>query len=246
MASILLNGNFKKTDIIEIARYDRNKASKYRNKTYEHFRNNKLDNNTIFIVNDKNHLRNLKFLFKESNNGFFFRNNLWILIPNHKNKMSKNDWNEFNKIDFVEIFPEKEKKLHIHDENSIIGLGWSHNLGSSGVWTEGNEANIIFKFKNYELRDYTLRFKIKSVMTNNTDKLNMQIKIDGEVVKKLIFDRFTNQDNQFIDITVKKENLKNEIHKVDFIIKNPISPVSLLESPDGRSLGILVESIKII
>ena len=82
-------------------------------------------------------------------------------------------------------------------------------------------------------------------MTNNTDKLNMQIKIDGEVVKKLIFDRFTNQDNKFIDITIKKENLKNELHKVDFIIKNPISPVSLLESPDGRDLGILVESIKI-
>jgi len=51
--------------------------------------------------------------------------------------------------------------------------------------------------------------------------------------------------SQIINITVKKENLKNEIHKVDFIIKNPISPVSLLESPDGRSLGVLVESIKI-
>ena len=49
-----------------------------------------------------------------------------------------------------------------------------------------------------------------------------------------------------IFMNVKKENLKNEIHKVDFIIKNPVSPVSLLESPDGRSLGILVESIKII
>ena len=245
MAGIFLKGNFKKTDIFALGRINRKKASVYRNKTYEHFRNNKLDNNTIFIVNDKNHLRNLKFLFKESNNGFFFRNNLWILIPNNKNKMSKNDWNEFDKIDFVEIFPENEKKLHIHDKNSVIGLGWSHNLGSSGVWTEGNEANIIFKFKNYELKDYTLKFKIKSVMANNVDKLNMQIKFDGKLAKRLTFDRFTNQDNQFIDITVKKENLKNEIHKVDFIIKNPISPVSLLESPDGRSLGVLVESIKI-
>ena len=42
------------------------------------------------------------------------------------------------------------------------------------------------------------------------------------------------------------EDLKSEFHKIDFIIKNPVSPVSLLESPDGRSLGILVESIKII
>jgi len=84
-------------------------------------------------------------------------------------------------------YEEKEKKLNIHDENSVIGLGWTHNLNNPGVWTEGNEANIIFKFKNYELKDYILRFKIKSVMTNNTDKLDMQIKFDGELVKKLIF-----------------------------------------------------------
>ena len=136
--------------------------------------------------------------------------------------------------------------MNIRDEDGIIGLGWTHNINNPGVWTEGNEANIIFKFKNYELRDYTLRFKIKSVMTNNIDKLNMQIIINCELAKKLRFDRFTNQDNQFIDITIKKEDLGNELHKVDFKIENPLSPVSLLENPDGRELGILVESIKIM
>ena len=53
--------------------------------------NKKLEKNTVFIIDNKNHLRNLKLLFKESNAGFFFRDNLWILIPNYKNKMSKND-----------------------------------------------------------------------------------------------------------------------------------------------------------
>ena len=82
-------------------------------------------------------------------------------------------------------------------------------------------------------------------MTNNTDKLNVHIRLNGELVKELFFDRFTNQNNKFIDITLKKEDLKRELHKVDFIIKNPVSPVSLFESPDGRELGILLESIKI-
>ena len=65
-AGILLNGNFKKTDIFALGRINRNKASIHRNKTYEHFRNNKLEKNTVFVINDKNHLRNLKFLFKKS------------------------------------------------------------------------------------------------------------------------------------------------------------------------------------
>ena len=245
MTSVLLNGNFKKTDIIELARYDRNKASKYRNKTYENFRKNKLEKNTVFIIDNKNHLRNLKFLLKESNSGFFFRNNLWILIPNYKNKMSKNDRNEFNNIDFIEIFPGKEKKLYLYDEESIIGLGWTHNLNNVGVWTEGKEANIIFKFRNHERKDYKLKFKIKSAMTNNIDKLNLHIKLDGKLVKKISFDRFNNKDNKFIDINLKQENLIKELHKVDFIIDNPVSPLSLLESADGRELGILLESIEI-
>ena len=82
-------------------------------------------------------------------------------------------------------------------------------------------------------------------MTNNIDKLKVNIIVNGKLAKKLTFDRFTNQDNQFIDITLKKEDLRRELHKVDFIIKNPVSPVSLFESPDGRELGILLESIKI-
>ena len=245
MTGILLNGNFKKTDIIEIARYDRNKASKYRNKTYENFRKNKLEKNTVFIIDNKNHLRNLKFLLKESNSGFFFRNNLWILIPNYKNKMSKNDRNEFNNVDFIEIFPGKEKKLYLYDEESIIGFGWTHDLNNVGVWTEGKEANIIFKFRNHERKDYKLKFKIKSAMTNNIDKLNLHIKLDGKLVKKISFDRFNNKDNKFIDINLKQENLIKELHKVDFIIDNPVSPLSLLESSDGRELGILLESIEI-
>jgi tRNA-binding EMAP/Myf-like protein len=245
MTGILLNGNFKKTDIIELARYDRNKASKYRNKTYENFRKNKLEKNTVFIIDNKNHLRNLKFLLKESNSGFFFRNKLWILIPNYKNKMSKNDRNEFNNIDFIEIFPGKEKKLYLYDEESIIGFGWTHDLNNIGVWTEGKEANILFKFRNHERKDYKLKFKIKSAMTNNIDKLNLHIKLDGKLVKKISFDRFNNKDNKFIDINLKQENLIKELHKVDFIIDNPVSPLSLLESSDGRELGILLESIEI-
>ena len=245
MTGILLNGNFKKTDIIELARYDRNKASKYRNKTYENFRKNKLEKNTVFIIDNKNHLRNLKFLLKESNSGFFFRNNLWILIPNYKNKMSKNDRNEFNNVDFIEIFPGKEKKLYLYDEESIIGFGWTHDLNNVGVWTEGKEANIIFKFRNHERKDYKLKFKIKSAMTNNIDKLNLHIKLDGKLVKKISFDRFNNKNNKFIDINLKQENLIKELHKVDFIIDNPVSPLSLLESSDGRELGILLESIEI-
>ena len=59
-------------------------------------------------------------------------------------------------------------------------------------------------------------------MTNYKDKLDVDIKFNGKLVKKMFFDRFTNKNNEFIDIFLKKEDLKREFHKVDFIIGNPI------------------------
>ena len=32
---------------------------------------------------------------------------------------------------------------------------------------------------------------------------------------------------------------------IDFIVENPVSPLEKLESPDGRKLGILIESLEI-
>ena len=41
-------------------------------------------------------------------------------------------------------------------------------------------------------------------------------------------------------------NLENKPYKIDIHINNPLSPLELLQSADGRLLGILVESIEII
>ena len=72
--------------------------------------------------------------------------------------MSKNDWNKLNNVDFVEIFTGIKKELNLYDEESFIGFGWTHNFKKSGGWTEGNEANVIFKFRKYETTDYKLNF----------------------------------------------------------------------------------------
>ena len=43
-----------------------------------------------------------------------------------------------------------------------------------------------------------------------------------------------------------KNNIKNDIVYIKFEIENPVTKLELLESPDARKLGILVESLKII
>ena len=53
-----------------------------------------------------------------------------------------------------------------------------------------------------------------------------------------------NQDETF-KILINKKIIKNNEIKIDFNFKNPVSPYEVLESPDGRKLGILIKNIKI-
>ena len=48
-----------------------------------------------------------------------------------------------------------------------------------------------------------------------------------------------------IKLKINKEMITNNICYIKFIINNPTSPLELLQSPDARKLGILVESIEI-
>jgi len=53
-----------------------------------------------------------------------------------------------------------------------------------------------------------------------------------------------NRDEK-IEILINQKNIKNNEIKIDFNFKNPVSPYEVLESPDGRKLGILIKNIKI-
>ena len=45
---------------------------------------------------------------------------------------------------------------------------------------------------------------------------------------------------------INEEIIPGSICYIKFIIDNPISPLELLQSPDARKLGILVESLELI
>ena len=65
-------------------------------------------------------------------------------------------------------------------------------------------------------------------------RINTHLKSDRPVGMMTAFrGTYTYQDN-------KKK------HTIDFLIENPISPLDNFTSPDGRKLGILIKSIKLI
>ena len=70
-SSLLIKEKFNKTNIFRLGRYNRKKLSEQRSKLYLELSQNKLDPKTIYIIENIDHLRHLKFLFKDTNHGFF-------------------------------------------------------------------------------------------------------------------------------------------------------------------------------
>ena len=69
---------------------------------------NKLDPKTIYIIENIDHLRHLKFLFKDTNHGFFNIDNIWVILPNQKSKIKSDDLKKLNLINYKKIQPNQK------------------------------------------------------------------------------------------------------------------------------------------
>ena len=237
----ILKNKFLKTDVARLGRFDRRKASQNRNRLYRDLNNKLINNNTAYVIDNINHLRYLKYLYKSENVGFFFVDGVWLMLPSYKKKMNKDDFNKFNKIKIVEI---KENQKHIFKKNGLenpLGFGWTFSKKIDGIWTEGSELNILFNFKAKMNKTYNVRLNLKSSIAKKNEELKGFIRIGDKKIKSF---RFDNLSTGFLEFPIP--NYLNEVYKIDIVIDNPLSPLDLLQSPDGRLLGLLIESIEII
>ena len=67
----------EKTNLVILARTNRKDAANARYRLYDNFRKKTLASDTVYVVHGIGHLRHLKYLFKNENVGFFYRDNAW-------------------------------------------------------------------------------------------------------------------------------------------------------------------------
>ncbi len=248
LREILLSQNIKSTDIATYGRYNRKKASISRSNLYKSFDDGIIEKKTIFAIDNKNHLRNLKYLFKDKNVGFFLRDNIWIVVFGNKSEMTNFDKKELSKYDPLE-FPKKKKIIfNFQNEESIHGFGWTHSLHShnTGIWTEGNISTLLFKFNNKANEDYVIKIKLGSLKTKKNKPINFNVIVNDLFVKRFSLKNINELDENSIKLKIKKELMTKDTHYIKFNIENPISPLELFQSPDARKLGLLVENIEIL
>ena len=245
ISELLMKYEFQSTNISRLGRYDRSEASILRSKLYLDLFEKKVDTKTIYIIDNYDHLRHLKQLYLKSNHGFFLRNNIWLFLPNKKSLMNEEDINRINKIQFLKIENKKKYEIRQNSKHGFLGLGWSHSsygrkINNKGAWSEGYVSSLIFKLEDEFKSRYTNLFFSK-ILTKNNKNLDLEIFINNKFYKKL---NLKSLPKSSFDIEIKNDNFINGINVIDFKIKNPVTPISKLESVDGRLLGFLLESIE--
>ena len=107
----------------------------------------------IYVIDNYDHLRHLKLIYSNSNHGFFFRDGIWLFLPNKKLLMNKQDLKKFVEIEVADIAINKKYKIKQNSKSGILGLGWSHpsygrRISNIGAWSEGYVSSLIFSLTN--------------------------------------------------------------------------------------------------
>ena len=245
LRNVLLLKNIEKTDISIHGRYNRKLASISRSKLYQSFQNENLPDNTIFVIDNYNHLRNLKYIFEDSQVGFFLKDKTWVMIPEYKRMMSKFDEIQLDNFNPILLETGNEFKLDFINENSIHGFGWTHNFGSKdmGIWTEGKISNLLFQINKEYKKNLTLGIKVKSILNRPNESLNFKIYINNQIYDNYNLNNVEQLDQGMLFINLNNVTNFNDTFNIRFVIDNPTTKLELLQSPDARILGLLVESV---
>jgi len=232
----------KTTNLVAFGRSTRKASAETRYYSYDNFRKTKLTLNTVYVIDGTGHLRHLKHLLKDEDVGFFYRDNIWAMVKAEKERMNDKDKKAFKNLKLKLLEINKEKSLYYENDDNYYGFGWSHNFKKLGIWSEGSTSTLFFRTdKNYG--DLKLEVSCRPYITKKNNILDLDVYVNNTFSGNVKMAK-KNQDEK-IEILISEKLIKNNEIKIDFNFKNPVSPYEVLESPDGRKLGILIKNIKI-
>ena len=104
---------------------------------------------------------------------------------------------------------------------------------------------ILFKIDKKVNDNFNLDIKINSISTKENEPLNFEIYLNETLYEDFSIKQIEDLENNFITLKLNKKDFIDDIVYLKFRIKNPVSKLELLKSPDARKLGLLIENIKI-
>ena len=233
LRNVFLNYNFKKTDIVYLARYNRNKIPQNNYGLIESFLNKEIDifKETAFLTKDLNIVRNIHFLYGK-NLYYYFRNNIWIITSQYIVKPNNMEIIKDN-LEIKNIVLNKKINF-INSKNLNYGFGW--NKQSRGLASDGNYSSIIFKMDNKNcLENFFLKLNIENYF--NEIKSDFNLYLNNKILLKKNLNR--------IPLEINCDNIQN-YYILEFKYQEPISLRELNRGLNHFKRSIILKEIEII
>lgn len=237
LTSTLQSGNFKKTDIVYLARVDRNNIVQERYNLYEEFLEGKKNifDNKIFLTKNENSLKSLFYVY---NNYIYYHfiDNIW-LISNEKIKKIEGYQKALSQ-DLYFNFDKKFLGKELIKNDQLYGFGWDL-ISEKNPHSDGYISQIFLKPSKETCNESkTLHIKLKNFYPSQIDNF-IKILLNQEII-------YSNNLKDVANIKIPfSKNLcaSNQILKIDFIFQNPKSLFDNLSGLNRTKRSIILESL---
>jgi len=235
------NFNTHSTNIVLMSRVDREKISLERYNINNKLIEKNFSDNEIFLIDNLNHLKNLKLIYSTKEHVFLKRNNNWFLAKKNKINMSNKELIEFNNIEIDKVI--LNKKIVPDLAGKYVGVGWaqnSNNFGSvnEGIYSDGDQSMLIIK---NEKKNLTINIELKPNILVKNYSFEMDVYLNDMFYKKI---KFNKNEDYTLELKINETNSNNQENMIiKFNFNNVKSPWEQRFHPDSRKLGILIKNI---
>ena len=241
MPDYLGRNNFKKTDIFNAARLDRQKLKEGSYLTTKEFSEGYIDEKSFYLTIYKQQAIIMKKIFENKKNYHFYnRDGIWILTNKELLKKNEDELKKFRdlKPQFLEF--NKKVKINFDLNNGYQGLGWA-TLSTDGIQSVGYLSSIIFsidKKKCNNINDLNIYF-------NLNEKLHIKEKFEIEVfINKNFYDKIDLKkiNNKYFPINI---DCKENNYLIEFHTLNPVSLRETKKNLNAEKLGFGINYIQL-
>ena len=239
LSKTIFKEKFLKTDIVYLARVNREKIINMKYKILDLINNKDLDifDKTIFVSDNINAVRHVFYIYQDKLN-YYFRDDLWI-ISNKKIKYIEEDSSKRLRNIITHNFDNKNPIIFNNLE--MAGIGWDYKDVSNGLILDGYKSSLLLKINEENCsNDSLLKIRINKYYAQSSNSINLKIFINGNFKQKILIDKNEN------DLIMKFNCLKEGINSIFFQVENSLSLFDIKAGLNRSKRSIILKNLTII
>mgnify|MGYP001190659956 FL=1 len=238
LSGYLIEENFIKTDLVNLARVNREKTTFAKYNLIQDFNKKNLSifNKKIFLTKNKNIALYLKNLFQDKIY-IYFQDNIWIITNDRIRGYEQYDIS----LDIIfELNVKDNFTIDLSDNFLIPSIGWEIQNKGQGLVSQGYTSSLLLKIKGISCeKKNKIKFHIEKYYRDLENNIKFSLN-DGNY-NIVNFDT-NNPGSLILDLDCNASNIYNFTFRID----NPISLYDLKQGLNREKKSIILKSISII